>query len=179
MIDDKITELSLIDIPSINVLMKSDIISKSIDEYVADLKECFKLHKVPPNAAKVIYSVFIEQMNNVLMYSETKGSNEPLGSLLFGEDGEMFFVQTINILKDSDKKLVKRRIDILNKLDRNEIRQYYKECIKTENINPNSKGAGLGLVDIAKRTDAPIEYLFQPLDRELSFFTMLIKIKKK
>ena len=181
MLDCKISDNSLVDISSINVILNGYITSNGIEAHVAELKKYFKSNKIPVKVSNPIYSVFIEQMNNVLMYSEENDKDNtdiPKGHFLFGEDNKAFILQSINTVKNINIDLIKKKIDHLNNLNKNEMRQYYKECIKSENSNPNSKGAGLGLIDIAKHSDAPIEYMFKPHDNDLSFFTMLIKIKK-
>lgn len=56
------------------------------------------------------------------------------------------------------------------------MRKYYKERIKAENDNPESRGAGLGLIEIAKRASSKIEYSFTDMDETSSFFTMYVTI---
>ena len=181
MLDSKISDNSLVDISSINVLLDGYITSNGIETHVAELKKYFKSNNIPVKISKHIFSIFVEQMNNVLMYSEenSKDSTDMLkGHFLFGENNKAFILQSINSVKNKNIDLIKKKIDHLNNLNRNEMRQYYKECIKSENLNPDSKGAGLGLIDIAKHSDAPIEYIFKPLNNDLSFFAMVIKINR-
>jgi len=183
MLYSKITENSIVDIGAINVILNGYITSMGIEAHVAGLKEYLKINNIPVKVSNPIYSVFIEQTNNVLMYSEDYDydydeAEMPKGHFLFGEDHSTFILQSINSVKNINIDLIKKKIDHLNNLNKKEMRQYYKECIKSENSNPNSKGAGLGLIDIAKHSDTPIEYLFNPHINNLSFFTMMIKIKK-
>jgi len=71
---------------------------------------------------------------------------------------------------------LKERIDFLNTLDKKELRQFYKEQMKAENDNPESKGAGLGLTEIARRATSKIEYEFIPYGEGLSYFTMYVTV---
>ena len=178
-------ENNLINTSNINIIIDRFVEPGGIEGYVSELKNCMDFDRLSPTVSNSIYSVFIEQMNNVLMYSEenvnfTKVNDvRGKGHFLFGENDDMFFMQSINIIKDDNIEHVKSKIDHLNALDKTEMRQYYKECIKAENTNINSKGAGLGLIDIAKRADEPIEYMFKPYENGFSYFTMLIKINKR
>jgi hypothetical protein len=79
-------------------------------------------------------------------------------------------------MKIESAELVKNRIEHLNSLDKQELRKYYKEQMKSENTNAESKGAGIGLTEIAKRASKPIEYDFTPYDEGLTFFTMCVTI---
>ena len=143
---------------------------------------------LPSSAAKSIFSVFVEQVTNILMYSAEKeqfiqADKDPAdistGMLLLGEKNKTYFIQTGNAIKSDSAKLIKEKIDHLNLLDKKELRQFYKEKIRMENDNPESKGGGLGLIEIAKRATAPIEYLIEPINGELSYFTMLVEIAQE
>jgi len=189
MLESRYTDNSLIDISSINVILSDYITSKGIENHVAELKEFFKLNDIPVGVSNSVYSIFIEQMNNVLMYSaeyiiysednNANNTDKHKGCFLFGEDNDVFILQSINHIEDSNIDFVVKKINFLNKMNKNELRQYYKESIKSDNLNPYSKGAGLGLIDIAKQSDAPIRYMFKPQDNGLSLFTMLIQINKR
>jgi hypothetical protein len=74
---------------------------------------------------------------------------------------------------------VKRKIEHLNSLDKTELREYHKEALRGDNDNPESKGAGLGLIEIARRVSGPIGYRFEPVDEELSYFTMYVEIAQE
>jgi hypothetical protein len=48
--------------------------------------------------------------------------------------------------------------------------------MKHEDNNPESRGAGLGLTEIARRAASKIEYEFIPYGEGLSYFTMYVAI---
>jgi len=67
----------------------------------------------------------------------------------------------------------------LNSLDKQELRQFYKEKMRSDNDNPESQGAGLGLIEIARRATAPIGYSFEPISDGLSYFTVYVEITQE
>ena len=138
---------------------------------------------LPRQASKIIFSVFVEQITNMLMYSAEKekygddGSEEiSRGMLVLGNKNKTYFIQTGNAIKSKSVELIKNRIEHLNSLDKKELRQYHKEKMRGENDNPESKGAGLGLIEIARRASAPIKYSFEPIDDNSSYFSMYVEI---
>jgi hypothetical protein len=153
---------------------------------IADIVQTrLDIDDVPGNAAKSIFSVFVEQVTNVLMYSAEKGrfpqpDKEPIdvssGTLVLGHKEQTYFVQTGNAIKLENKELIMRRIDHLNSLDKEGLRQFHRECMNAENDNQESMGAGLGLIEIARRATAPIEYKFMPIDDKTMYFTMYVEI---
>ena len=138
------------------------------------------------NAAKSIFSVFVEQVTNMLMHSaekkqivQTNDEYVSFGMLLLGSKDKTYFIQTGNAIKNENIEFIKSKIDHLNALDRNKLRQFYKEKMRSENDNPKSKGAGLGLIEIAKRATAPIRYSFEPIEDGLSYFSLYVEIAQK
>jgi len=166
------------------------------EDGVKGLAEMVKTHllhdQLSVSMSKAIFSVFVEQVTNILMYSEekeqfSKQSDDELidvsiGTVIMGnkiDKRETFFVQTKNAMKDENIDFLKERIDYLNTLDKQELRQFYKEKVREDNRHPESKGAGLGLIEIARRATAPIGYTFEPISNGLSFFTMYVEITQE
>lgn len=143
---------------------------------------------LPNNVAKTIFSVFIEQVTNMLLYSSEKvnyaidenaDADVTSGMLVLGHKGNTYFIQTRNAIEKGNTAFIKEKIDYLNTLDKKELRQYHKEQMRIESNNPESKGAGLGLIEIARRTTAPIGYEFESSDNGLTYFTMYVEIAQE
>jgi hypothetical protein len=162
------------------------------EDGIKGLAEMVKVHldhdNLSGSAAKAIFSVFVEQVTNMLMYSAEKQSysrpdNEPVdvpvGILVLGHKDNVFFIQTRNAVKNENMELIKNRIEHLNTLDKKQLRQYYKEKLRSDDDNPESKGAGLGLIEIARRATKPIGYMFEPCNKSLSYFTMYVEIAQE
>jgi len=166
------------------------------DDGVKGLAEMVKTHllhdQLPGSASKAIFSVFIEQVTNILMYSEEKEQytqppdNElvdvSIGTVIMGnktDKRDTFFVQTKNAVKNESIEFLEERINYLNTLDKIELRQFYKEKVREDNDNPDSKGAGLGLIEISRRATAPIGFSFEPISDDLSYFTMYVEITQE
>ena len=156
-----------------------------LDGMAEMLQRRLDLNDMPQSVSQSIFSVFVEQINNMMMYSaekeyfnhpEKKRSGVPKGVFIFGERDKTFFIQSGNVIKSGNVEMLKSRIELLNTLDKKELRQYYREQMKAENENPESKGAGLGLIEIARRATSRIDYEFMPHGDDLSYFTMYVTI---
>jgi len=169
----------------VNVIYSGPIWASGIDGLADMMLKRLEFDDVSTTASQSVFSVFIEQINNMMMYSaekDSKSDNEgnPLevskGVFILGVQKDSYFIQTGNLVSNYSAEILKERIDYLNTLDKKELRQYQKERMKVENDNPESKGAGLGLIVVARRATSPIEYNFEPYDDERQFFTMYISI---
>jgi hypothetical protein len=58
-------------------------------------------------------------------------------------------------------------------MSRDELKVYYKECRKKKKTD-SVKGAGLGFIDMARKSSRPLDYSITPIDGENSFFTMKV-----
>ena len=63
-------------------------------------------------------------------------------------------------------------------MNKDELKAYYQELIRGERPQDGSRGAGLGIVDIARKCDSPIECTVDRVDDEISFMTLSVSFKK-
>lgn len=185
MIVDMLEYYKMIKKFNIDIIYSGPLWSDGIEGIADTLKKRLEFDNLPLSASQSVFSVFIEQMNNMLMYSMEKeqfGNDDDRkediskGVFILGTKNKIYFVQSGNVMKSESVEPLKNKIDYLNTLDKAALRKYYKEQIKHENTNPESKGAGLGFIEIARRASSPIEYLFTPLDDGFVFFSTFITI---
>jgi len=169
----------------ITLVYSGPLWAEGIGGVAGTVKKRLEFDKLPLEASQEVFSVFVEQMNNMLMYSqETEQfttpdelhSEAPKGTFIMGTRGKAYFIQTGNVMKTESVNRIKSRIDYLNTLDKKEVNNYYWEQSLLDNDDPDSKGAGLGLIEIARRISSKIEYTFKPYDENHTFFTMYVII---
>jgi len=173
---------------SIILVYSGPLWSEGIGGIAVALKKRLEFDDIPLETSQEVFSVFVEQMNNMLMYSSEKEKFElangnhtlsPKGTFILGKEGKTYFIQTGNVMKNSSMELVKKRIDYVNTLDKKELRKYYKEQMRIKDTNPESKGSGLGFIEIARRVSSSLEYSFTPYEEGYTFFTLYVTIKRK
>ena len=59
----------------------------------------------------------------------------------------------------------------LQNMSKDELKRYYKEQRRKES-REDSKGAGLGFIELARKSVKPIEFDVKPIDEQLSFFAL-------
>lgn len=171
---------------NINIIYSGPIWTDGLEGLGNTLRKRLEFDEMPLPASQAVFSVFVEQMNNIFHYSAEKhhfgnqeaGNFHDVGSGIFilGCENKEYFIQTGNMMKLSQRPVIQQRIDHLNTLDKAGLRQYYKERIRAENDNPESKGAGLGFIEIARRASSKIDYSFTDIDGENTFFSMRVSI---
>ena len=134
-----------------------------------------------PKAGKKIFKVFIELAQNISYYSAEKSifkGEREIGTGLFliseGEDSYTFM--TGNLVKNDDIYAITDKSEIINSLDRDELREYKREQRKLPS-GPKG-GAHIGLIQVALTSANPLDIEISPVDDALSFFSIAVKIDK-
>ena len=82
------------------------------------------------------------------------------------------------ILKERIEDL-RKTIDTINALNKDELNALYKKQIREGSLSEKG-GAGLGLIDIARKTGKKLDYQFLPLEDNKNFFFLLkVRISSK
>jgi hypothetical protein len=147
-----------------------------------------KLDDVEQNrkVRKKVYNILVECLQNLYHHIEDieKGevpapdtSEEARRSAIFmiGKEGDHYSIITGNfILKEEEDKL-RERIDRINAMTREELKDHYKEVLNNGKLSEKG-GGGLGMIDIAKKSGQKLDYNFTPLDGNNSFFSLNVKV---
>ncbi|MFO7977507.1 MAG: SiaB family protein kinase [Bacteroidales bacterium] len=126
------------------------------------------------------FGVFVEMAQNVMHYSNRQtddvvsaGASE--GSILLGRTSKNLVVFTSNLINIDEMADIQRRFKEINQMDSAELKNVY--LIKCrQQYQKNSTGAGLGLLDIARRSGKPLGIGFLPegKGRMRFFFRVLV-----
>lgn len=146
------------------------------------LRQKMALEDTDVTTIKKVFSVFVEQSQNIIRYSADKvqgnlGKSVELssGMVTIGSENGRFFIVCGNIILDEDMEKLRGRLEILRGMDRDEIKAYYKEQLR-EPPDEGSRGATIGLIEIARRASAPIEFDFDRIDADRHFFCLKVSI---
>jgi len=142
------------------------------------LRRKIEMEESDANRAKRLFSVFVEQVQNIIRYSAEKLPQKTeeeglLGSgiVSVGTEGEAFFVVCANIVRRDRRQQLHDRLAKLASLDKEGLRSAYKEKLR-EPPEEESLGASLGLIEIARRSSRPIQFDFFDLDDQHCFFCL-------
>ena len=153
----------------------SDMMNEEISEKEEDRR-----------VTKRVYHVMIEALQNVCKHADSKAAyaSDSLedglakeGIFLIGDNAEGYFVTTGNQILIENAIRLRNVLDKINALDEEEVKALYKTAMMNSEISEVG-GAGLGFIDMAKKTGTKYEYYFEPLDEKYCFFVLTIRISK-
>lgn len=125
------------------------------------------------------FSIFIEQTQNIKNYCATRPESaakdriaqSSIVTIGMNESGN--FISSGNLVANADLPALTSRIDAILQLNKDELKKLYKERLRQGlSDNPAEAGAGVGLIDMARKASLPLEYSVTPQGDELSFFTL-------
>jgi len=144
-----------------------------IEEIGSALRRYLEGAETKKGAAMDVFSVYIEQAQNVRNYLARKSFAETSHSnaiIVIGRRGERYLVSSGNIVDIEDVSELSERLDSLTRLDAEGLRKLFKERLRSQ--APAQGGAGIGLIEIARRSSETLQYAFHPVDQQYRFFCL-------
>ena len=128
-----------------------------------------------------VFHVMVECLQNMTKHSDDVDRNDGVGNGLFivgKKDGYWSVITANKILKEKIDGL-KAAIDNINSLNKDDLNALYKKQIREGSLSDKG-GAGLGLIDIARKTGRQLDYQFLPLEDKTNYFFLLkVRIDSK
>ncbi len=127
-----------------------------------------------------VYSVMVETLQNMSKHSDeiTDKYNIGKGLFMIGKKEGTYYIITSNKVSNSKKIDLEKAVKEVNGATREQLKEMYRKQI-TEGSISDKGGAGLGLIEIAKRTRNKLVYQFLPLDEHSQFFILKVEINAK
>ncbi len=127
-----------------------------------------------------VFNVMVECLQNIVKHGESYESGEGFeynAVFMIGKKGEEYIIASGNPLYNEGIEGLSQRLDKVNSLDKEGLKQLYKDIIKNTSISEKG-GAGLGFVDMARKSGQKLEYGFVEMDDERSFFSLKTTISR-
>ena len=128
-----------------------------------------------------VYHVMVESLQNINRHAESyeyRGHPYPgMGLVLVAKTKERFQVSTGNIIESAHVEELAMFLGKLNNMDSDDLDDLYKKQMREGIVSPQG-GAGLGFIDIRRKTGNHLDYSFVKIDDETSFFIFTSTISR-
>jgi len=124
--------------------------------------------------------LMIESFQNIVRYAdshrhtETKELTHEI--FLTRNIDDTFYIITSNLIENEKIGYVKEKLYEVNNLSEDELKTLYIKILKNRKISEKG-GAGLGFIEMVRKTKGKIEFDFVPLNDEVSFFYFQITLR--
>lgn len=155
-------------------------ISRSLIEEIGKaLRSYLDTQQTAPAAAMDVFAAYIEMTQNIRHYARRQGYSDAQASatvVVSQDDQGRYQVSAGNLVEATDGERLVATIDGLAPLDKAELKAAYKRQLRQARDETSRSGAGLGLLDIARKSSKPMRASLQPLAAQQSFFSLTATI---
>lgn len=164
---------------NIMLSFKGEVTSDLLTSILQIMESKMETLEEPPKIKKKVYNILVECLQNLYHHLDdddfkTKINEKSALFMIRKVDGE-YSIMTGNFIANENVELMQGRLDRINAMDKAELKVYYKEVLNNGEMSAKG-GGGLGMIDIARKSGKKLEYNFNKIDDEYSFFSLNIKV---
>jgi hypothetical protein len=130
------------------------------------------------NIRRKVFNVMVECLQNICKHTDLLAEiNQERDNAVFiiGKESSEYSIISGNYILNQNVLGLEGKLKLINSLDKEGLKALYKEIISNSELSDKG-GAGLGFVDMARKSGHKLEYSFSPFDSEYSFFSLKVKI---
>lgn len=155
------------------------VIDESITEKISELMDKhFDEKNIPSERRKKFFLIMVECVQNVFHHQlkpEHEGQPFESGIIVSNDEKANYRIVSGNYIVNESVKALGEKIEKMNAMSPEQLRAFYQESLSVAELSEKG-GAGLGILDMARKSKMPLEYEFVPIDDEYSFFILAISI---
>jgi hypothetical protein len=158
-------------------------ISQDIMEGIGGiLRFKMKLDDTATQVSQRVFATFVEQMQNVINYSAEFEPESPdheaqlrYGIVVVGKRAQNFYVHSGNFIQKEQTAFIINQIEKLNTMTPEELKAFYRAQRRLD-PREESKGAGLGLIEMARKASGPLKYSLFAASKTCDFISIEAEI---
>jgi len=123
--------------------------------------------------------LMIESFQNISRYSEKESDinlDETSEFFLTRNVGDTFYIISANLIDNDKIDMVREKLERVNTLEKAELNKLYREVLTNKQISEKG-GAGLGFIEMVRKTKGKLPFDFVKVDDKQSMFFMQIELK--
>ncbi|WP_116473491.1 biofilm regulation protein kinase SiaB [Zobellella maritima] len=155
-------------------------ISHSLIEEIGNaLKNYLHEDQAKPSAAMDVFAVYIELTQNIRHYAQRRGYSEMEGAatVVVAKDKDNHYrVLAGNLVELADGQALCDRVTTMAAMDKTELKAAYKAQLRRPRNDNQHGDAGLGLLEVARKTSHPLVSKLTEIGDNRAFFSLLAVI---
>ena len=164
---------------SIMLSFKGNVTSELLTSILQIMESKMEKLNEPNRIKKKVYNILVEALQNLYHHLDKQPDSAPQGHntviFMIGKTSEAYSIFTGNYIANVNAVKLRNRIEKINSLEPEELKAYYKEVLNNGMMSDKG-GGGLGMIDIARKSGQRLDFDFQKVDEEFSFYSLNINI---
>ncbi len=127
-----------------------------------------------------VFNVMVECLQNICKHAETleisrAGKNNAI--FMIGKREDEYIITSGNAIMTENVTDLIKKLELINSLDKEGLKELYKDIIKNGSLSDKG-GAGLGFVDMARKSGQRLKFDFEQIDDTFTFFSLKTTISR-
>ena len=143
----------------------------SLTEQILSLVETsMEVESESSKTKKKVYFIMVESLQNITRHHVKKESNSLKDDYFSIHKTNLgYLVTSGNIIENNNIASITNKIEKLNAMNTDELRQYHQEMLSSTEFSEKG-GAGLGLLEMLRKSGNKLVYEFIKINEEVSYF---------
>ena len=156
---------------------EGNITSGQINLILEEIEGKFKVKSTSTKIRKKVYNIMVESIQNLFHHSDdvpkelTQTLGQRYGMVIIARDNKGFRITVGNFVSTSNVQYLTEKIEKINSLSSDELKEMYKYILNYQKMSSKG-GGGLGLIDIARKSDQKLGYKFYPYNANYYFYRL-------
>lgn len=163
------------------LVYQGDFTQESIKSILAMAERNIDSSGEDASIKRKVFNVMVESLQNIVKHSDELIDGEihsHAAIFLIGREDNKYTIMSGNpIRKDRVDSLIEK-LDHINSLDKEGLKELYKSIIKNTTISEKG-GAGLGFVDMARKSGGKIEFEAPEMSSGYCFFCLKVNVPRE
>jgi hypothetical protein len=164
----------------INLVYEGEVTQEITKTFTSLTEKNMARSEEPNQVQRKVFNVMVECLQNISKHADTlsdEADDDRRGIVMVSKGDDSYKIITGNVIRNSKVPGLKESLEHINSLDKAGLSSLYKQQIVEAKLSEKG-GAGLGLIDIAKKTGSKLSYQFKELNEDVSFFILTSTIKR-
>jgi len=159
-----------------------DVTHQVMKAFTQLVEEKLKSENEDETVRRCLYHVLVECLQNInrhakVFYPENRDYYSGRGALLVSRSVKHYRVLTANLISEEYVDNIRSFLEEINTLSDEELNEKHKQTLMEGKLSSKG-GAGLGFIDIRRKTENMIEFSFFKNDNKTSFFLLNVTISR-
>lgn len=132
-------------------------------------------YDVEKKAKKRISFLMSESFQNIVRHGNDDFDSQIASVFAIRAVAPFLHIFSCNLVNMKDKLFLEEKLNVINNLDKDQLKAYYSQVLEEGTISKKG-GAGLGLIEMAKKSQKPIQTAFRQLENDCFDFNMQIDL---
>jgi len=156
-----------------------NIASGQINSILEGIEEKLVEGSISMKVRKKILNLMVESLQNLFHHSDDVPEDmvevlgQRYGMVVVTRKNDDFLLIVGNFVSADKVKFLSEKIEKINSLSEAELKEMYKYILNYQKLSSKG-GGGLGLIDMARKSDKKLAYRFYPYDEKYYFYRLEI-----